>query len=503
MAVAKRKKKDELADFLRIDCRNIFIGERARDDLGNIEALVRSIQTVGLIHPPSVCADETLAAPFTHRLLAGCRRLTALLKIAEDSGSYAIPVRLMPKADDYTLRLIEEMENNQRKNLSVTEQIKQSHLLHEAMVSKYGKKMPGGNSQEGIGLTDTAKIVGTSVSQLSKDLAIQRRLDKLPEEVISNLSKLSSRAELERAIEEIEAKALAMLNSRVVESNMVKDVNVKPTPLVLGTDKVNKKAGIYTTNLVPKAQVPDNPNLAKSAMEVVTKGYVLMPDGDPLTEGAVKFLSGLESESADFMEIDPPYGIDFAGSKENDVGNYRDVDAKIYPQFINNLLIETLRVMKPSSWGVIWHATSNQSMLFNTLTDLKFGVSPVPGLWVKLNFVGLSRNPGLVLASAYEPFFYFRKGTPEIKQPGRSNVFMHTPVASARKIHETERPEELILDIFKTFIGDLKGKNVVIPFLGSGRTLITAAKHGMTGCGCDIIPLYRSKCILRASEELR
>lgn len=502
MAV-KRKKRDELADFLRVDCRNIFIGERARENFGNIANLVQSIQTVGLIHPPTVCVDDTLGAPFTHKLLAGCRRLKALHTIAKETEDYMIPVRILPKADEYTLRLIEEMENSQRKDLSVTEQIKQSHLLHTAMVSKYGKKMPGGNSQEGIGLTDTAKIVGTSVSQLSKDLAMQRRLDKLPNAVIESLSGLGSRAELERAMDEIEAKALATLNSRVVESNMGKGEDVKKTPLVLGSEKVNKKAGIFSANNVPKAQVADNSASAKNAMDVVAKGYVLMPAGDPLTEGAVKFLQGLESETADFMEIDPPYGINFAETKENDVGNYVDVDVNIYPKFIRNVLTEVFRVMKQNSWGVLWHATTNQTMLFDILNDLKFGASSVPGLWVKLNFAGLSRNPGLVLASAYEPFIYFRKGTPEIKQPGRSNVFMHTPVASARKIHETERPEELIMDIFKTFIGDLKGKNVVVPFLGSGRTLITAAKNGMTGCGCDIVPLYRSKCILRASEELR
>jgi len=76
--------------LLRLDA--ITIGDRFRKDLGDMDALVASIESVGLLHPIVVMADD--ASHVT--LVAGERRLRA----CERLGWERIPVRMLPAGVD-------------------------------------------------------------------------------------------------------------------------------------------------------------------------------------------------------------------------------------------------------------------------------------------------------------------------------------------------------------------------------------------------------------------
>ena len=97
-------------------------------------------------------------------------------------------------------------------------------------------------------------------------------------------------------------------------------------------------------------------------------------------------------------------------------------------------------------------------------------------------------------------FFYARKGNARINLLGRQNVFSYKPIPHAHKYHPTERPRELILELLKTF--GFTNDKVLVPFAGSGRTLIEAAKLSMIPIGFDLTKSYRDGYIVRVNKEI-
>lgn len=73
--------------FEKIPIGKIQVGNRIREDAGDIEGLAKEIQQVGLLNPISVTPD--------FRLLAGYRRLQACKQL----GWKTIPARIVSEAD--------------------------------------------------------------------------------------------------------------------------------------------------------------------------------------------------------------------------------------------------------------------------------------------------------------------------------------------------------------------------------------------------------------------
>jgi len=99
----------------------IVVGERRREDFGDLASLVTSIQEHGLIQP--IVIDSR------NRLVAGMRRLAAckLLEWTE------IDVRQYGELTDQELRILELEENLRRKDLSAYEQAKEMVAYVEAV----------------------------------------------------------------------------------------------------------------------------------------------------------------------------------------------------------------------------------------------------------------------------------------------------------------------------------------------------------------------------------
>ncbi len=87
----------------------VKVGDRRREDYGDIDALAASIAEHGLLHPIVVDADDNL--------VAGGRRLRAV----EQLGWLSIPVTRLGDLADKQLREIELEENLRRKDLSPIE----------------------------------------------------------------------------------------------------------------------------------------------------------------------------------------------------------------------------------------------------------------------------------------------------------------------------------------------------------------------------------------------
>jgi ParB family chromosome partitioning protein len=94
---------------LKIAIADIKIGERRREDLGNIDELAASINAWGLLHP--IVVDDQ------NRLVAGERRLRACQQL----GWREIEVTLLANLSTDDLREIELEENIRRKDLTTLE----------------------------------------------------------------------------------------------------------------------------------------------------------------------------------------------------------------------------------------------------------------------------------------------------------------------------------------------------------------------------------------------
>ncbi len=203
---------------------------------------------------------------------------------------------------------------------------------------------------------------------------------------------------------------------------------------------------------------------------------------------SLKGMAALDDETFNFAEVDPPYAIDLLRRKDRNkekghTEDYNEVDAKKFPVFMQSLCAQTFRLLKPNSFAVFWYAMQWHTETLAWLTEAGFVVNPMPALWYK-GQSGQTAQPDIALASTYEPFFLARKGQPRMVRQGRANVFHYSPLPPSRKIHPTEKPKELLVDIIDTIC--LPGSNILVPFLGSGVTLRAAYTSGHTGTGFDL-----------------
>jgi hypothetical protein len=79
---------------------DIVVGDRHRQEFGDIDSLAESIRDLGLLHPIVVTREK--------RLVAGARRLAAVKKL----GRVVVPVRVVGGLDDALLALRAERDEN-------------------------------------------------------------------------------------------------------------------------------------------------------------------------------------------------------------------------------------------------------------------------------------------------------------------------------------------------------------------------------------------------------
>lgn len=143
---------------------DIIVGERDREDFGDVEALAKSIAAVGLLHP--VVVTET------HQLVAGDRRLAAVKSL----GWQEVPVTVVDLATAGEVLKAEADENTCRKPLTPYEasRARQRRVEVLAPIADARKKAgrPSANLAEGPAANrETRKVasVGTGYSGSTLD----------------------------------------------------------------------------------------------------------------------------------------------------------------------------------------------------------------------------------------------------------------------------------------------------------------------------------------------
>ncbi len=175
---------------------DIKVGERMRKDIGDLEPLINSIKTVGLLHPVVVAPDGTL--------IAGYRRFEAFKKM----GLEEIPATVLDVKD---ILRAEYDENVVRKDFTIEERVEISEKLWGKVAEEARKRQEATQAKPGervgerkdIGCakfappTNTgktrdiiAKYFGESGFQLEKEKKIVKAAKTEPERFGNLLEKI-------------------------------------------------------------------------------------------------------------------------------------------------------------------------------------------------------------------------------------------------------------------------------------------------------------------------
>ena len=418
---------------------SISVGERARKEMGNLNDMELSLKESGLITPLAV----KLNADGSYQLLAGERRF----RILQKNQVPVVPVRVYEdELSEFEMLVIEKSENFFRKDFEYWEYDKLVADIHRLQQAEYGVKAPG-PGHAGWTVEDTGNMVGVTKGHASVAIKRNEAREAFPELFVNCKTQQDA------------TKLLKKLDEAAVKHVMAAKIESSPT-----TSRLSQLSKMYIVKdfFAGVKEIPD------SIIHLV--------------------------------EIDPPYAIDLHGQKKSDgescyvAEDYNEMPAEYYPELMSKVFKECYRVMADHSWLICWFAPEPHfETIYKSLIAAGFATTRMVGIWTKPS--GQSMRPEIHLANSYEMFFYAWKGRPAMNKMGRRNIFDNPPVPVNQKTHPTERPVELMKDIYETFA--FPGSRVLIPFLGSGNGLIAAHSLGMSPIGFDLSKGYRDSFLVK------
>jgi len=417
---------------------DIEIGERFRVDLGNIDELKSSIKANGLIQPPAVLRKKD----GKYRLLAGGRRMQALAELKKKE----IPVRIYDTLTDIEARTIELAENLHRKEMTWSEEVLLKKEIHELQVQKHGEKISRSPDADGWSKTDTSKLIGESKQNTASDISLAEMLSILP-----GLALCKNKSEAHRYLHK--------MKKEYADEDIRKKLETQKSTIPLDVRR-----------------------------KVVADSYIICD-----------FLKAEIDGLFDFIEIDPPYGVDLKKAKNKTVSakNYNEIPDEEYYDFLEKVLTKAASLLTETGWLILWNPLDRMHRCISILDELDLKVAKSGAYWIKE--AGTTQSTKYLLGTACECFIYARKGNATLGRPGRTNVFQYKRVPATIKEHPAERPIDLIDDIIRTF--GVAGKRTLVPFAGSGVTLMAAVNYGSEVLGFDLSEEYRNTFVRRVYES--
>lgn len=419
----------------------IEVGDRFRKEYGDTGPLTDNIKKTGLISPLAVMEQE---GDKPYLLLAGGRRHKALTRIEAKE----VPVRIFDEPlTELQIRVIELSENFHRKDLEWLEQVNLMREIHQLQQEIHGEKLSTAPDAPGWSTKDTAELFpGRSRSSVKQDVQLATAVDRFPEVFESCRTKHDA------------SKVLTRLSEEIVKSELAKQISTEAFDA--------GKRGL----------------IERFILRDFFEGVKDVPDS-----------------SINVVEIDPPYAIELQKQKKGWAygDSYNEVSRQDYMPFIKKTFKECYRVMAEHSWLICWFGPHPWGEpIYKELIGAGFDTTRLACRWVKPS--GQCKQPTRRLANAYESFYYANKGSPAIIKQGRSNVFDFPPVPANQKVHPTERPIDMMEEILSVFAW--KGARVMVPFLGSGNTMLAAHNLEMTGFGFELSKSYKDSFLVRVHK---
>ena len=425
--------------------------DRAREVMGDLDELEASLKESGLISPLAVKDNKN----GTYTLLAGERRFTVIQR----NNIPEIPARIYDEdLSDLEMKIIEKSENFFRKEMEYYEMDRLTIEIHRMKQELYGTAAPG-PGQVGWKVSDTGDMLGVTKGTISQAIKRAEIREACPE--VFDGCKTAADA----------LKVIKKLDEAVIRQAIAKQVEVK-----------------------------NENGTAPSALVNLSKSYIIKN----CFEGIKEIPDGVFH----LVEIDPPYAINLMNQKRSEgesqymTADYNEIPSNVYMNGDPNgswkgmrlLLKECYRVMTDHSWLLCWFGPEPWfEPMYQAIIEAGFETTRMCPLWVKPS--GQTKQPETRLPNAYEMFFYAWKGRPAIARQRGTNTFIYSPVPAQQKVHPTERPLEMMRDIYETFA--FPGSRVLIPCAGSGSGIIAAHQSGMTAIGFDLSKSYRDSFLVK------
>lgn len=438
---------DQEKEYVYVDTDQILYGDRYRKDMGDVEGLCKSIETVGQLTPVIVMRTAK-GSDHEYLLLDGGRRYLACRMLKRKT--WAVVHNIL---DELAIRKIEHAANVCRKAFDIREEALLTKRIHDLGVEKYGEALggPGGGHR----IEDTAKLMGVSRQKAAESLEIAEALEEDPK--------------LFR--EKGETKKDVMSRIRRKEA-----------------DTKNKEIAEEARIIADKAK-------HKTVTARLAEAYIV---GD-FFEGIEKY----DPASFHFAEVDPPYGVNLLENKKSQdpthMEEYNEISEEDYPEFITRVIKETKRVLVPDGWIVVWFGEPFRKFILDTLREHDFIVPDVAGVWDKLGAPGQAWSPHLTLGSCYESFFFGRLPGGKLHWWGERNLIELPPISEKKKTHPTAKPI-YIYEWFAKLFCPPQGR-ILVPFLGSGNTILGAHNAGRNAVGFDLSQIYRDRFVVYLQEH--
>ena len=460
------------------------------DNVENYDALVASIREHGLITPIAIYRPPDSKPPYL--ILAGVNRYTACREI----GYTHLPCRVFDEElTEYERGIIELHENLHRSSLSEVDRDRAIADLHELFL-KVAKSKGESHTQ-----MDTAIYAGVSQSTVSNAVNTKAKLKQYALDnpaLIAGMKPAQVRRDLKR-MDQILTNQKAVLKSNEIRARAAARSVITPEMEAIIADAKARQIELDNIDKEESSPTPALPASAKSEKDTTrqteediaheTERLFHIIDSYQLGDF---FENDLESGQFTLIEADPPYGIDLPDLRDTeykgDFADYVEIERDVYPTFMRLLCQEMYRLATDAAYVILWHSLTYKELVNTELEMAGFSVRKHQcGIWMKGNAPGQQFQPDINLGNSVEYFTYASKGNARLMpgKKGRNCVFNFPKVNPEQKRHLTERPLSLMGEILDTF--GLPRTQVLVPFAGSGVTLIAAAMRNMPAVGYDVI----------------
>jgi len=435
----------DVGTVAKVPISSIICEGRTRQDLGDLDGQESSMRKVGMAQPLAVMD----LGNGQYKLLAGGRRLAILQR----TGTPEVTIRIYPPGlSPLEQKAVELAENFWRKDMEFHEYDRLIKDIHDLETEIHGKRVSSSPDAPGWTQEKTAGLMGITRPAVTTALKRAAAREALPD----LFAGCTTQKDANRVLDKLTESAIKEALAKKIEQSMP----------------------------------------SSSILQRLSQSYIL----EDFFTGVAKIPDG----SVHLVEIDPPYSIDLKSLKKQEgpaeatnLGTYNEIAAEDYISFMTKVLKESYRVMTEHSWLICWYGPEPWAEVFYQLiTQTGFKTTRLTAFWPKGS--GQSKNPTIRLANSDERFYYASKGSPALAKPGHTNEFRYAPVPSQKKIHPTERPVELMKDIYSTFTWE--GSRLMIPFLGSGSGLIAAHELKINAFGYELSSAYRDAFLLRVNS---
>lgn len=408
--------------------------QRTAMDRTELNQLKESIVALGVLHPPVFWNDDTTG---TWVLSVGERRLTVMRELHAEKRVFRYEGIEVPPGQVPMTRLDDTIDSIGRFEAELDENVKRAELSWQDRVRAYA------------------------------DLHTLRQQSNRGQTKIDTAKELH-----ERGATQTLSNARRMLDDAVlIAKHLDNDKIAKARNPAEAAGLIYKMEEERITSALVKRNLAQLPSSAS----------IKLRQGDCLT-----VLDGLDSDMADLILVDPPYGLGAAsgGFRQRTVHHHNYEDTKENAQKIaRTILVEGFRICKTRANIFMFCDIELFDWLKSTAANMGWSPFRRPLIWQKSESEGMAPWGGSGPRITTEFIFFATKGQRGLNV-SPIDVFSVKRVSRSERIHAAEKPVELLKALIQC--STLPNDFVLDPCCGSGSTLVAAKELKRQALGIEL-----------------